>query len=196
MRRALLGLLTGALLLAAIAGVHRAMPDITRRYAPIATDGEIGREVDTTAFRLRVDRMQVARTVRFTDDLNLPGPARTTRGVWVVVWATAAATTEALQLQGARLVTADGSAYLAASLRDTLDKADLQPGIPAYGALLFEIPADRLAGARLAVTPHSVAGLDLLGPAADIDLGLSDAYAARLLREIPPSLTLREVRTL
>ncbi|WP_248959645.1 hypothetical protein [Sphaerisporangium perillae] len=196
MRRAIVGLLTGALLLAGIVGVRRATPGVDEVYAPIARPGEVGEQVNTTAFQIRVDRVQVGRTVRISDGYGLVGPPKTTAGVWVVVSATVAATTGALQVQGARLRTADGAEYLASSISGTLDKTDLQPGIPAYGPILFEIPPGRLAGAVLSVTTHAVKALDHLGPAADIDLGLSGVYAKRLVDHAPQSLTVGKVREL
>ena len=196
MRRAVVGVLTGALLLAAIIVVHRATPGVDTRYRPIASVGEMGEQVNTTSFELRADRVELAGSIKLTDDFGFTGETRTTAGIWVVVWTTVSATTDQLSIEGARLRTAGGAEYLASSLTHTLDKSDLQPGIPQYGPLLFEIPRDRLAGAALAVTTHRTAGLDLLGPAVDVDLGLSGAYAAELLRRKPASLTVGPVREL
>lgn len=196
MRRAIVGVLTGVLLLAGIAGVRRATPGADAKYQPIASTGEIGEQVNTTAFALRVDRIELGASVRIADEYGLVGTTKTTAGIWVVVWTTVAATTEVLGVEGARLRTADGTEYLASSVSGTLDKAELQPGIPEYGPILFEIPRDRLAAAVLSVTTHRTKGLDLLGPATDVDLGLSGPYAARLLQRMPALLTLGPVRAL
>jgi hypothetical protein len=117
----------------------------------------------------------------------------------VVVWATVAATREAVLVQGTRLRTADGTEYQAStSILYTLEKTPLQPGIPMYGPMFFEIPKARLAGTWLAVRQHSgdANALDTLGPAVDVDLGLSAASAARLVAAAPPSLTVGQVRAL
>ncbi|MFC4531016.1 hypothetical protein [Sphaerisporangium dianthi] len=196
MIRTIMAVLTGALLLAGIVGVLRATPDVEEKYAPIATSGEMGEQVDTTAFQLRVDRLQLGRSVRLKDAYGFVGEPKTTAGIWVVVWATAAATTEETQVQGARLRTADGAEYLAGSVIGTLDKALLQPGIPAYGPMLFELPPDRLAGAVLSVRIHSVVGGDYLGPAADVDLRLSAPYTKKLIEQAPPTLLVGPVREL
>ncbi|MFC4587833.1 hypothetical protein [Sphaerisporangium corydalis] len=196
MRRAVLSVVMGVVLLAAIIGVRRATPGVDERYAPIAVSGALGEQVDTAAFQLRVDRLELGGAVRITDDYGLTGEPKSTAGIWVVVWATVAAASTSLQVQGARLRTADGSEYLASSTIGTLDKTDLSPGIPAYGPILFEIPPDRLTGAVLSVTTHSVKGLDLLGPAADVDLGLTASYATGLLQRMPPTVTVGPVRNL
>ncbi|MEO3810377.1 hypothetical protein ABGB17_15365 [Sphaerisporangium sp. B11E5] len=199
MRRAVLGALTAAALLAAIIVVQRATPSVDQRYAPIVSRGRLGEQVNTTAFQFRVDRLQLARSVRMTDDYGLVGRPRSTPGVWLVVWATVAATREAVIVQGTRLRTADGTEYMAnTSILHTLEKTPLQPGMPVYGPMLFEIPEDRLAGAWLAVRQHSggANALDTLGPAVDVDLGVSPGHAARLAAEVPPSLTVGPVQAL
>ncbi|MFC6086832.1 hypothetical protein [Sphaerisporangium aureirubrum] len=199
MRRAILTALTGAVLLTAIIVIQRATPDVDRLYAPIASRGRLGEQVNTTAFQFRVDRVQVAGSVRMMDEIGLLGKPRGTGGVWVVVWATIAATSEAVLVQGTRLRAADGTEYQAnTSIFYTLEKTPLQPGIPMYGPMLFEIPKDRLAGMWLAVRRYSggARALDTLGPAVDVDLGLSAAYAARLVASAPPSLTVGMVRAL
>ncbi|MDH2425715.1 hypothetical protein [Sphaerisporangium sp. TRM90804] len=198
MRRTLVAAAVAAALFAANVAVQRATPSPDQRYAPIASRGGTGHQVDTTTFQLRVDRVQPARTIRMTDPYGLVREPRSTPGIWVVVSATVAATTETFQAQGARLRTRAGLEYEASSVLDTLDKVTLQPGIPVYGPLLFEIPARDLAGAVLSVTRHAdgAGGLDVLGPAVEVDLGLSDAYASRLLKEMPSSLTVGQVREL
>ncbi|MFC7383944.1 hypothetical protein [Sphaerisporangium rhizosphaerae] len=196
MIRTIVAVLTGALLLGGILGVLRSTPDVEEKYAPIATSGEMGEQVDTTAFQLRVDRLQLGRSVRLEDAFGFLGEPRTTAGIWVVVWATVAATTEETLVRGARLRTADGMEYLASSLIGTLDKVPLQPGIPAYGPILFELPPDRLTGATLHVTVHSPIEGDYLGPAADVDLRLSAPYTKKLIEQAPPTLVVGPVREL
>ncbi|MGW4641863.1 hypothetical protein ACWEN6_25325 [Sphaerisporangium sp. NPDC004334] len=196
MRRAIVGVLTAALLLAGIVAVRRATPDADAKYAPIASVGEMGEQVNTAAFQLRVDRVQLGRSVRLEDAYGLLGQPKSTAGVWVVVWATVAATTEEVTVQGARLRTADGAEYLASSVSGTLDKTALAPGMPSYGPILFEVPPGRLAGAALEVTVHSVKSLDHLGPAAAVDLRLSGPYTKALIEQAPASLTVGPVRDL
>jgi hypothetical protein len=195
-RRAIVSVLTGVVLLAGIVGVRRADPDGDRTYEPIATSGVIGQQVNTTTFQLRVDRVELAGSVRILDGYGLLGTTKTTAGIWVVVWATVAATTEEFQMQGARLRTTDGVEYLKSTVLGTLDKTTLQPGIPAYGPILFEIPRDKLAGAVLSVTGHGIKNLDHLGPAVDVDLGLSGSYAKSLVQRTPALLTVDQVREL
>ncbi|GAA1258535.1 hypothetical protein GCM10009677_06600 [Sphaerisporangium rubeum] len=199
MIRAVLGVLTAASLFVAIVVVQRATPSVDQRYGPIVSRGRLGEQVDTTAFRFRVDRVQLATSIRMTDDFGFVRDPSSTSGVWVVVWATVVATREEMAVQGTRLRTPDGTEYLAnSSIFSTLDKTPLQPGIPMYGPMLFEIPEDRLAGTWLAVRRHSggARALDTLGPAIDVDLGLSAEYAARLVADAPPSLTVGQVQAL
>lgn len=199
MIRAVLGMLTAAALFVAIVAVQRATPSVDQRYGPIVSRGRLGEQVDTTAFRFRVDRVRLAASIRMTDDFGFVRDPISTSGVWVIVWATVVATREEVAIQGTRLRASDGTEYsVNSSIFSTLDKTPLQPGIPMYGPMLFEIPKDRLAGAWLAVRQHSgdARALDTLGPAIDVDLGLSAEYATRLVAGAPPSLTVRQVQAL
>ncbi|MFD0656918.1 hypothetical protein [Thermocatellispora tengchongensis] len=95
-------------LLAVIAVVQRVAPGPAEQYAPITTAGGLGSQVRTEEFVVRAERVAFARAVQFKDELGFVGEPMTTPGVWMVVWATAAATSEALRLQGVEVETAEG----------------------------------------------------------------------------------------
>ncbi|MFF5208526.1 hypothetical protein [Streptosporangium sp. NPDC000396] len=175
MTRRILSLLTGVALLAAIVMVTRLSPGADRRYAPIASTGDVRDEIDTVDFQIRVDRVQLAKSLKIKDSFGSEGKPHSTVGTWVIVWATASATRKELQLKGSEIVTTDGDVYAASTLSDTLNQETLQPGIPAYGAMLFEVPGVKLPGAVLKVHTEQIKGLRVLGPAAEIKLGLTKA---------------------
>ncbi|WP_433248593.1 hypothetical protein ACQPYK_00805 [Streptosporangium sp. CA-135522] len=172
MTRRILSLLAGVLLLAAIVVVNRLSPSADRQYEPIASTGGIREEIDTVDFQIRVDRVGLAKSIKIKDSFGAEGRPRSTAGTWVVVWATASATRKEVSLRGSEIATADGDVYAATPVLGALDTAALQPGIPAYGAMLFEVPAAKLPGAVLKVHTQLQEGLRLLGAAAEVPLNL------------------------
>ncbi len=183
-------LLLGVLVIA----VHRLVPDKERELAPLPTEGSIGRPVDTGAFTIEVEKVTAARAVARTDPLT-EGPELDTAGIWVLVWATATAQREPLELTGSYLVTGHGERYAATTrlggIGSTLDGARLAPGIPRYGAIVFELPARRLAGARLSVSDQGPP--NRLGYEARIDLGIDERKARALAASAPALAEVTEV---
>ena len=185
---------TGLALLALVLAVHRLEPDRDQELRPLAVEGERGRPVDAGAFTIEVQRVTTARTVISRSGLGGVQPL-TTGGTWVLVWATATARREPLELLGSYLVTRDGHRYAATErlggVGRTLDGTTLEPGIARHGAIVFEVPHRRLAGARLSVSDQPPP--NRLGYEARIALGIDDRRAATLVSEAPALVELAEV---
>lgn len=182
------------LLLIAIVGLQHTLPDHDRMYRPIATHGRVGEVVRTPDFRIQVDKVELARTV--TQPAGAIGdgddaPA-TTDGIWVIVWARAAAEREPSafdRLTGLQLGTGDGHRYAPTSLGE-LAGAVLEPRLWKYGPIVFEVPPSRLPGAEL------LASLDgrPLSAQVNIPLGLAEVEVRRLVRDAPRQYQLTAVR--
>lgn len=185
MRRALLVVICAALLVALIAA-NRLIPDYDRTMRPISSTGAIGRQVHTNAFDIKVDRVTVGRSLAEKDGLD---EAERTSGLFVLVWADLTGVDKPVTLDTAYLRTADGHRYDATDAMEfgALDEAGSEPGLTRYGAIAFELPPDRLAGARLIVGQE--AGENRLGAQADVNLGLSASGARRLAARAPAVVT-------
>lgn len=180
MRRALLIVICAALLVAVVAA-NRLDLSTDDQVRPITTTGTIGQTVRTADYDIRVDRVAAGHwLVDKSDDLTKPAH---TSGVFLVVWADLTALRKPVTLNTAYLRTADGHRYDTSGLMDfvgSLNQTDSQPGLTQYGAIGFELPPYRLAGARLVVGPAASARLSAQ---ADVDLGLSTDAARRLVAQ-------------
>lgn len=182
MRKVLLTVISAALLVALVAA-NRLIPDYDRMMRPISTAGTIGREVRTNAFDLKVDRVTAGRSL--AEKNGVSDDRERTSGLFVLVWAELTGTDKPVRLGTAYLRTADGHRYDTTDAMGfgSLDEAGSEPGLTRYGAIGFELPPDRLAGARLVVGP--VLGDNRLGSQADVDLGLTPAATRRLVAQAP-----------
>ncbi|MFD0852577.1 hypothetical protein ACFQ07_10100, partial [Actinomadura adrarensis] len=118
--------------------------------APIREQGEIGEEVENRDFRITVDRVDVARSLRSASTLSTAPPAETA-GLFVIVRVRGMSRTEPLELRSIALETHGGHSYLPnPRIGTSMPPApQFQPMIWTRAAYLFEIPRERLAGARL-----------------------------------------------
>ena len=197
--RLLLVCLGTAFALAAALVVPAARPTYEERDRPMATTGTVGQTLDTRDFRIRVKQVVVANSL-VVDSHPWGKPATHkkvgTEGVWVVIVADVGATRKKISsangLEGGQLRTTDGSIYRKEislpSIDSTKDLDDMIPlGPPRTERFYFQIPRDRLAGARFLVTLDSLKWWDdpkpweeqWFLPAADVDLGFDDAARAR-----------------
>ncbi len=184
---------TGAAVLLAVGvlAANAAVPDWQRKYRPLATRGTVDEVVNAGPFTMRVDRVELARSLAsgsLTGSGQLPTP-----GIWVVVWARMKVHEEPTSASSVALLTRDGHRYRASDrpdLQRLLNEQSLEPGIGRYGAFVFEIPPERLAGARLLV---STALVPTLGPQARIDLGLDAERLAGMVEHAPRGYELSEV---
>jgi len=182
MRRALVAVICAALLVAVVAA-NRLIPEYDRKMRPIGTTGAIGETVRTSAFDIKVDRVTVGRSLAEKDGLG--DERERTPGLFVLVWADLTGVDQPVTLDTAYLRTADGHRYDTTDAMGfgSLDETGSDPGLTRYGAIGFELPPYRLAGARLVVAPQ--AGENRLGPQAEVDLGLSADGARRLVAQAP-----------
>lgn len=173
-------LLICAALLAAVVAANRLVPSSDEMLRPITTTGTIGEDVRTDDYDIKVDRVAVGHWLVPADD-DLAQPAHTS-GVFLVVWADLTAARRPITLENAYLRTTDGHRYDVSDAMqlDSLNQTAAQPGLTQYGAIGFELPPYRLAGARLVVEPSYAAELDAQ---ADVDLGLSANVARRLIAQ-------------
>lgn len=180
----------GLALLAAIGGAQRLIPDADLTYRPIATGGVVGEEVRVLPYTFRVDGVDVGRTLRL--EKSYGGKTMTTGGVWVVVRAGAAATTEQVTLGTAVLRSADGAEFAVSDRVLGLEGEPLQAGIWRSGTLAFEILPAQVEGARLVISKARYSSIHrlngALGPAVEIDLGLT----RERLAAAGPTVTIKE----
>jgi hypothetical protein len=143
---------------------------------PLQTHGRIGQVVKNDVFSVRVDRFDVTTslTKRFATT------AQRTDGVFLIVHLRARAERKPYTMGHARLVTPDGLEYKEGGRTGiTADASETyQPMLWSAGSLLFELPKDRLAGARMVVGVSDP--LNQLSAESVIDLGIDKAKAAQL----------------
>jgi hypothetical protein len=146
---------------------------------PVGPSGAVGETVGNGLFRLKVERYESVRSVKNTSSLSA-GQAIRTDNVFLVVHARIWSDREPLSPSKPRLVTEDGLTYLQSSRVSGL--GDLfpvyQPKMWYPIALTFELPKDRLEGARLVVDNTKI--INLLPAKIEVDLGIDKAIADRL----------------
>jgi hypothetical protein len=173
----------GTLLLAGAMWLHTVRPQVkAAELEPIRTGGTVGEEITTRFFSVRVDRVDVARSLAPNLSLGDPPPVGTD-GVYLIVRLRATSREEPVQLRSATLETPGGYTFKEDPRTGTAS-ADAQPTFEPLiwtpTAFLFELPKERLEGARLVVGTGGL--LPQLSAAVDIDLGLSGSRAAELIR--------------
>jgi hypothetical protein len=141
---------------------------------PIATSGTADAAVSTDDFTAEVVETGVSTTLETSAGLDGATERVEAAGVWVAVWVRVTAEHTTIESMHAELRMHDGTLYSErAWFSDSLDRATFSPGIPVYGAFVFEVPRDRLDRPALLLT--NATGLDRrLAAQADIDLGMTD----------------------
>ncbi|CAM3655740.1 hypothetical protein GCM10009799_47630 [Nocardiopsis rhodophaea] len=169
-------------LIGLIIGAQSLIPSSEEQTEPIAYSGEIGATVDARRFTIEVDKVQFAHNVYDSTDYGDTTPIEA-NGIWVVAWATLTSTRDTLTTVTAELDTGGDSTYAASTwLFNAYGGigSSLGPGIPTYGAFVFELPEERLVDPTLQVGVARGPGSRLQAQA-DIHLGLGgDALAARI----------------
>lgn len=178
---------TAALLIVACAALwamQNTTPNYTRLLAPIETTGDLRSFVRGRSVALRVDGIELARKLH---GKCLDGD-RTfeTSGIWVIVHASASATRKPEMLLAAAIETVDGTSYARserpALCADLLHEENLQADVPVSGDLVFEMPAQALAGADL-IAAAAMFGLAPLDSQLRVRLNLdAEAVSERLAR--------------
>lgn len=187
------------LALALIVLLRKGQPSYDEKVAPLLTRGQGLERVQARNFAADVKGFAVAGAYRVDGDFSHPQPRLLkTPGVWLSV----VTTLEALEKTGtvsAYLHTRDGLLYAASDDdRPRLPGANLAdrfvaPGLPETGAYFFELPPERLQGARLQLYWGSLTP-GLMDSLVEIDLGIDPARARSLLHEAKPVVDLRMKR--
>jgi hypothetical protein len=145
---------------------------------PLIGHGRIGQVTGNRVFSVKVTRVDVASAVvkdQTPRDLRMYTP-----GIFVIVTLNARSNREPLQLGHIRLVTRGGVSYDETGRTRIPDlPGSLEPLLWRSQQYVFEIPKDRLAGARFVAGQDGI--LNNLSAETEIDLGLSHAEASRLL---------------
>lgn len=169
-------------LLSLIVTAQSLVPPETHATEPIPHSGEVGETVDARQFTITVKKIRFAETVADDggDGIGSSAPVEA-NGVWVVATTELTAASAPLGTIDAELVMSDGYTYSSSEwLSNGLAGGfgtTLSPGISVTGALVFEVPADRLKDPTLQVNARE--SLDgRLSARADISLGLSGTELA------------------
>jgi hypothetical protein len=168
--------------LVAIIGLYRLTPTQKDIQDPVAVNGVVGKAVKTPRFELTVKSVQISKKLR----IPRSAPDRESLSDFVVIEAEVKATREPIHLNKVSIKAADGTTYLGAD-RSGLDEVDLTgfefaPDIPARGAFVVEMPADKLPGAVLQVMEKAI--FNDLEPQATIPLGVEKDQLAGLRKDV------------
>ncbi|MFI6514826.1 hypothetical protein ACIBF1_04605 [Spirillospora sp. NPDC050679] len=177
------GGLCGALLLAASMWLYEAKPDAEAGVLePIRDSGGIGRVVSTPVFSVRVDRVVAARSLAPALSFGRASAPVRTEGVFLAVRARVRAEREPVKLMSTTLETSGGFSFKEGPRPEAAQVVapEFQPMLWGTATYLFELPKDRLEGARLVVGTGGL--LPQLSAAAEVDLGLDKPRAAELVR--------------
>lgn len=156
-------------------------PDLeSKSMNPIRTQGRIGKVVTNDAFSIRIDRYDVATSLTSSSPSSQP---RVTDGLFLVVHFQARAEHEPYTMAHARLETRGGLTYAEGGGITGIfssSEATYQPKLWGSGTFVFEIPKDRLAGARVVIGQKLTTLVTDLSAENVIDLGIDKAKAAQL----------------
>jgi hypothetical protein len=180
-RKVIAGLLTAGLLALAM-WLYTFKPRLeAKEQNPITSHGRIGAVVDNREFSVKVDGVDVASSITKS---AFPTPkVMPSLGLFVVVHLNIKSNRKPFQPGHVRLVTRGGVSY------DESGRASIstvnggyEPMLWAPATYVFEVPKDRLAGARLVIGQSVL--LDQLSAETSVDLGI-DAGRARQLSTRP-----------
>jgi hypothetical protein len=184
-RKALAAVASIALLALAM-WLYARLPTDEERQGPITTEGRPGQDVRTAEFTVRVRDVRLARSVagRYP---SLGDKPIGTKGIFVIVYATVTSLNTPIQLDYAELRTADGLSYDATGRLDLgiANQKAFQPLFATPRVFAFEVPPDKLAGARLVAGHWYAPFLRVYVPEVSIDLGLTAVTAPRLAAMAP-----------
>jgi hypothetical protein len=186
-----LSVLTCLVLVVLLVVLQRFVLSRDEQTAPVATSGRAGEAVSTDDFTIEVDETHFTTALDVSTGLDGGSEAVEANGAWVVVWATMTATHSTMRNFPAELRMKDGTTYFERGwFSDSFDRETLSPGIPQYGAFVFEVPADRMAEPSLVVTNAHTHERRLAAQAA-VDLDFSTTEPS----DEPTALLPPEVRT-
>jgi hypothetical protein len=177
-RKAVAAVLTVALA-ALTMWLHTVEPHIKSRVQdPLASKGRIGAAVDTPDFSVKVTKVDVAAAISKPSFLD-KSKVMKSLGLFVIVQTQIRSNKKPFTPGHVRLVTRGDVTYAESGRADLPDTSGgFEPMRWAPATYIFEIPKDRLAGARLVVGTADL--LNALSGETWIDLGLDGDQAARL----------------
>ncbi|AWS40376.1 hypothetical protein [Streptosporangium sp. 'caverna'] len=150
---------------------------------PLTWTGGVGDEVVASRFSARVKTVRAAKALEsksFSDEKT----RATTKGIFIIVEMGATSARKPLQLGTPVLLTESGHRYEATDKVDsslTITELYIQPGWWGEGVTVFDLPPDELPGSRIVLAPSASFLVEPNGPEIEIDLGLDEAAAKRLV---------------
>lgn len=155
---------------------------------PIAGRGRIGTVVGNRVFSVRVDRVDVASAVvrqGLSEKTTIPSA-----GIFVIVYLRIKSNKEPYTPGHVKLLTRGGVSYQETGRPNVTGRSTTYEAMLwGQASYVFEIPKDRLAGARLFIGESRL--LDQFSAAADVDLGIDDRKAAQLTAHAPRDYVLK-----
>jgi hypothetical protein len=156
---------------------------------PLISKGRIGTAVDSRDFSVKVTKVDVASAISKPSFLD-KGKVLKSLGLFVIVQTQIKSNEKPFTPGHVRLVTRGGVAYDESGRPDLPDdNSQFQPMLWAPATFIFEIPKDRLAGARLVLGSADL--LNDLSGETSIDLGMDGDRAARLAAHPIPDYALK-----
>lgn len=189
-RKAVAAVLTAGLA-ALTMWLYTVKPHIEDRLQdPLVSKGRIGAAVDTPDFSVKVAKVDVASAISKPSFLGTKGKVMKSLGLFVIVQAQIKSNKKPFTPGHVRLVTRGGVAYDETGRADLPDiSSGFQPMLWAPATYIFEIPKDRLAGARIVVGAADL--YNNLSGETSIDLGINGDRAARLAAHPTPDYALK-----
>ncbi|MGW0058728.1 hypothetical protein ACWDTT_02205 [Streptosporangium sandarakinum] len=200
--RRLGGLLTGAVLAAAAVAAQSFAFSRDDYSGPLTWTGGLGETVTASRISVRAEGVHAARAIEAgtspgtsSGTSSGTGQRATTKGIFLVVDLAATSTRVPQRIAPPVLLTESGRRYAATDKVNgdlTITGPFIQWGWWTRKAAIFEVPPAELAGARIVVHPQEGNGglIEPSAPEVEIDLGLDEAAAARLVS------TAKDVHTL
>ncbi|MEV0409129.1 hypothetical protein [Actinoallomurus sp. NPDC050550] len=181
--------LVAVALMAAAMWLHGVKPrQDAKMLDPIVSRGRIGTVVGNRVFSVQVDRVDVATAIVKDSILNrtaVPSP-----GLFVIVYLRIKSNQKPFTPGHVRLTTRGGLSYDESGRPDISGRSDTyEPMLWGPASYVFEIPKDRLAGARLIIGESDV--LSQLSAEVDVDLGVDARKAADLIGRAPRDYVLK-----
>lgn len=162
MMRLLTSLLLVVAAFAVLAFLHSTTPSYAVLTGPLETFGPQRQTVESDVFSLKANKVLRAKTLafkRYGSPVSLD-----TQGIFVIVTADAETKHETMPLRAAAIEGASGRLYRQSHRADgapqLFSDKTLQPGLPASGLFIFEMPEDETAGMTLIVSRQPGPQLD------------------------------------
>ena len=183
--RKLGGLLAGVVLAATAVWAQTFAYTRENRDAALTWTGSLGDQVKASRVWVQAKAVHAAKAIE-TTSLNGRPQRATTSGIFLIVDLAAQATWRPERIYSLEILTESDHRYQATDKVNeilTIKQFFVQPGWWVSGVAVFELPAAELAGARIVVSSVRGAIVEPSLPEVEIDLGLDEAGAARLVSE-------------